>query len=232
MTHDQQHCDAKKKCDNFTGHLDSFIFGPIVKIIPHRVYNSTYLCHNRCVNLNGAIRMIMDVLEMGEPLLNSPAEPIEDFNTPLLKELINELRETQHKHSGVGVAAPQIGVSKRVIIVGFTKKNERYPNQKPVPEAVLINPEYEPLSNTTRDDWEACLSIPGLRGLVPRYNKIKYTAFNLNGEKIKGVADGFHARIIQHECDHINGFLYPQRIKDLRNFGFEKVLWEKVIKTC
>lgn len=174
--------------------------------------------------------MARDVLQMGEPLLASPAEPVKEFNTRFLNDLINELRETQHKHSGVGIAAPQIGVSKRVIIVGFSEKNERYPKEKPVPEAVLINPEYEPTSMTTIDRWEGCLSTPGLRGLVPRYNKIKYSALDPQGKKIEGIAEGFHARIIQHECDHINGFLYPQRIKDLRNFGFEKVLWEKVIK--
>lgn len=172
--------------------------------------------------------MIKDILKMGEPLLALSAEPIDDFDTPFLHNLIKDLYDTQLRRSGVGIAAPQIGVSKRVIIVGFDQKNDRYPDQKPIPATALINPEYQILSNETIDGWEGCLSVPGLRGLVPRYTKIQFTAFDPHGEKITGIAEGFHARIIQHECDHINGFLFPQRIEDLRNFGFEDAIWRKI----
>ena len=168
--------------------------------------------------------MIKDVLKMGEPLLASAAEPIKDFDTPFLRNLIKDLHDTQRERSGVGIAAPQIGVSKRVIIVGFDQHNERYRTQKPVPVVVLINPEFQPVSDEMIDGWEGCLSVPGLRGLVPRYHEIKYTACSPQGEKIAGSAKDFHARIIQHECDHLNGVLFPQRINDLCNFGFEDAL--------
>ena len=166
------------------------------------------------------------IVKMGNKLLATPSTPIDDFkiiNTSHFKQLILNMRDTMEEKNGVGIAAPQIGCNQRIIMFGF-EKNRRYPNEKPVPFTVLINPIYQILSQDTNDGWEGCLSIPGLRGLVPRFNTIKYTGYNLEGKKISQIAEGFHARIIQHECDHLDGLLFPSRLKDPRLFGFEEEL--------
>ena len=144
-----------------------------------------------------------------------------------LYDLIQDMRDTMHEKGGVGIAAPQIGCNKRVIMFGFDT-NPRYPHELPVPFTVLINPEIEALTEETVDGWEGCLSVPGLRGLVPRLTKIKYKGFDEEGKIIERIAEGFHARMVQHETDHIDGILYPSRINDLRNFGFEEMLLDKI----
>ena len=162
---------------------------------------------------------IQAVLRMGHPLLNQRAEEVRDFNTPELDNLIADMFDTMHAEDGVGLAAPQIGVSLRVVVFGFDD-NPRYPDAPSVPRAVLINPEIESLDDTTEQGWEGCLSVPGMRGLVPRYTRIRYSGFDARGEAINVDADGFHARVVQHECDHLDGILYPQRIRDFTHFGF------------
>jgi peptide deformylase len=131
--------------------------------------------------------------------------------------------------NGVGIAAPQIGVYVRVIMFGF-EHNDRYPDKDAVPFTILINPSYEPLSDEKEEEWEGCLSIPGLRGLVSRFKKIKYSGYDPQGHFIEREAEGFHARVVQHECDHINGFLYPQRMNNMKHFGFEEEMWERLYK--
>lgn len=172
---------------------------------------------------------IKNVLIMGEDLLFQRAHEVTEFDTLTLHTLLEDMQDTMIKESGVGIAAPQIGESQRVIIFGFTH-SERYPDAPPVPHTILINPEYTALSDQMISDWEGCLSVPGLRGLVPRYEKIKYTGFDEMGKKIERVVEGMHARIIQHEYDHLEGILFPQRIKDLTQFGFSSVLLEKIRK--
>ena len=159
---------------------------------------------------------------MGSESLLEKSKPVTQFDDSLL-ELIEKLKIAMYAEGGVGIAAPQIGINKRVIVFGF-EKNERYPNEDPIPFTVLINPEYEALSTEMTDDWEGCLSVPGMRGLVPRFNKISYQGFDANQNIIKRTVDGFHARVIQHEVDHLDGILYPFRIKDLKYFGFEEAL--------
>ncbi|MDH5571610.1 MAG: peptide deformylase [Gammaproteobacteria bacterium] len=167
---------------------------------------------------------VRETLKMGEPILQQIAAPLTRFNTPELDALIVDMLDTMQALNGAGLAAPQIGVSLRVTIFGV-EANSRYPDVEPVPMTVLINPEILVLSNMQEDGWEGCLSVPGLRGLVPRYTQIEYRGFNQRGELIVRQASGFHARVVQHEVDHLDGILYPQRIKDLRNFGFEDVLF-------
>jgi peptide deformylase len=165
------------------------------------------------------------IVKMGGRQLATPSEAIIDLDKslPEILALIQDMKDTMEEKGGVGIAAPQIGCNKRVIMFGF-EKNARYPNEKPVPFTVLINPTITILSSETVDAWEGCLSIPGLRGLVPRYNKIEYSGYDQEGQLITRVAEGFHARAVQHEYDHLDGILYPQRIKDLRFFGFEDEL--------
>ena len=170
------------------------------------------------------------ILKMGDPRLAERSEDVVDFSTQALQNIISDMQEAMNAHQGVGIAAPQIGVQQRIIIFGF-ERNPRYPNESPVPLTTLINPTYEPLSDEKVPGWEGCLSVPGLRGLVPRYQKIKYRGYSEEGVLIERIVTGFHARIIQHECDHIDGVLFPQRIKDLRLFGFEDVLQER-LKGC
>lgn len=167
------------------------------------------------------------VAKMGNLQLSLPSSPIETFRTPELYSLIQDMERVMTEKSGVGIAAPQIGHNKRVIIFGF-EKCKRYPNEKPVPFTILINPSFRPLSEETVDGWEGCLSVPGLRGLVPRYLKIEYSGFDPEGNAIRSTAEGFHARIIQHECDHLDGVLFPQRIKDMACFGYEEELSAKI----
>lgn len=164
---------------------------------------------------------IQSVVKMGNPKLATPSLPVVDFSD--LDSLLNDMRDTMKKEGGIGIAAPQIGCNVQVVMFGF-EHNERYPRESSVPFTILINPVIEPLSDEIVDDWEGCLSVPGLRGLVPRYTQIRYSGFDQYGAPISCVAKGFHARVVQHECDHLDGILYPQRIKDLRFFGFEDSL--------
>ena len=168
---------------------------------------------------------IQSIVKMGNINLAKPAIAVSNFNTPDIKQVLQDMKDTMHAKGGVGIAAPQIGVSLRIIMFGFDT-NPRYPDEKPVPFTVLMNPSFEVLSPQMVHGWEGCLSVPGLRGLVPRYEKIRYHGFDPNGQTITRVAEGFHARVVQHEYDHIEGILYPQRMQDLSNFGFEDELRE------
>jgi len=165
---------------------------------------------------------IRPVLRMGDPRLLQPSEAVQAFGTPELAALLEDMRDTMKSMGGVGIAAPQIGVSQRVVIFGF-ERSERYPDAPPVPETVLINPELTPLSEELEEGWEACLSVPGLRGLVPRHPKLRYRGYDETGALIDRTVEGFHARVVQHEVDDVEGILYPMRIRDLRNFGFADV---------
>lgn len=164
------------------------------------------------------------VLKMGDPLLYRKAEPVEQLNTPELDNLIADMFDTMAALNGAGLAAPQIAVSRRVVIFGF-EANPRYPDAKPVPRTVLINPVIEPIGDKTEEGWEGCLSVPGLRGLVTRHAEIHYTGYDQRGEPIDRTVSGFHARVVQHECDHLDGILYPMRLKDIRLMGFEEALF-------
>ncbi|MDP9141630.1 MAG: peptide deformylase [Pseudomonadota bacterium] len=168
--------------------------------------------------------MFRELLRMGDPRLLQISAPVEHFSTPELLALLDDLRETMADANGAGLAAPQIGVLLRVVIFGVTK-NPRYPDAEEVPFTVLCNPVLTPLTDETEDGWEGCLSIPGMRGLVPRITRLRYTGFDEHGQPIDRIADGFHARVVQHECDHLDGILYPTRIRDLRQFGFTDVLF-------
>lgn len=166
---------------------------------------------------------VQSVVKMGNKQLATPSIDVVDFSDKLLIATLNDMRDTMEEEDGVGIAAPQIGVNLRVIMFGFDD-NPRYPSEDALPFTILINPVITPLSEEMVDGWEGCLSVPGLRGLVSRYQKIQYTGFDIEGKPIVRIAEGFHARVVQHECDHLDGILYPQRIKDLRYFGFEEEL--------
>lgn len=161
---------------------------------------------------------------MGEPLLLRQADKIEQFDTPELRALIEDMQDTMAHLNGAGLAAPQIGVSLQVVIFGF-EKNQRYPEADEVPFTILINPRLTPLSEEKEDGWEGCLSIPGMRGVVPRHTQLRYQGFDQYGTAIDRTVSGFHARVVQHECDHLHGILYPMRIKDFRLFGFTDILF-------
>ena len=167
---------------------------------------------------------VRDVLRMGHPVLRERAKPVEEFGTPQLRALLDDMKETMAAKNGAGLAAPQIGVGQRVVIFGV-EHNPRYPDAEPVPFTVLVNPKLVMLSREVEEDWEGCLSVPGMRGLVPRYTKLRYSGFDIEGNPIERVAEGFHARVVQHECDHLDGILYPQRITDLSKFGFNEELF-------
>jgi len=167
---------------------------------------------------------VKTVLRMGHPTLTQLARPVQEFNTPALNDLIADMFDTMRHLSGAGLAAPQIGLSLRVVIFGFGE-NSRYPEAETVPETILINPEVRPLGDDMEEGWEGCLSVPGLRGRVPRYARIRYTGFDPLGEKLERDVSGFHARVVQHEVDHLDGILYPQRIRDFNHFGFENELF-------
>ncbi|BCL74635.1 peptide deformylase [Jeongeupia sp. HS-3] len=167
---------------------------------------------------------IRPVLKMGTPSLLQQSEPVQAFDTPELHALIVDLFDTMHATDGVGIAAPQIGINLQVVIFGFDA-NPRYPHAAPVPPTVLINPVITPLSQELEEGWEGCLSVPGLRGEVPRYTRIRYQGFDAQGQVIDREVDGFHARVVQHECDHLWGILYPQRIRDMTRFGYTDVLF-------
>jgi len=160
---------------------------------------------------------------MGDPMLLATAQAVAVFDTPELHTLIQDLQDTMAAEDGAGLAAPQIGVGLRVVIFGF-EHNERYPEADAVPQTVLVNPVIEPLSDDRDDGWEGCLSVPGLRGVVSRYTHIRYQGFDQFGNVINREAHDFHARVVQHECDHLDGILYPQRMSDMRMFGYTEVL--------
>ena len=162
------------------------------------------------------------VLKMGEPLLRAVAQPVVRFDAELAA-LVADMDDTMRELSGAGIAAPQIGVGLRVVIFEL-KDNPRYPNLTPIPYTVLVNPLVTPLGAEQDEGWEGCLSVPGMRGLVPRYTRLRYQGFDLQGAPIDRSVEGFHARVVQHEVDHLDGILFPQRVRDLRNFGFEDVL--------
>ena len=162
---------------------------------------------------------IKSVIKMGNEKLATPSLPVTNFSNGEIKELVSDMQDTMREKGGVGIAAPQIGCNLRVVMFGFDY-NERYPNEKPVPFTILINPTIEILSDEMVDGWEGCLSVPGLRGLVPRYKKIQYSGYDIDGQPIFCVAEGFHARVVQHECDHVDGILFPQRIKKMKSFWF------------
>jgi peptide deformylase len=170
---------------------------------------------------------VRPILKMGDPRLLLPAEPITGFDTPELHELIDDMFDTMAAAGGVGLAAPQIGVGLQLVIMGF-ETSERYPDAEPVAQTILLNPVITPLSDDMQDGWEGCLSVPGMRGLVPRHTHIRYTGFTPQGEAIDRTVDGFHARVVQHECDHLFGILYPMRIRDMTQFGFTDVLFPEV----
>lgn len=167
---------------------------------------------------------VRPLLKMGNPLLLRQAEPISELGTSELNELITDMFDTMEANEGAGLAAPQIGVSKQLVIFSV-EDNSRYPDVEVVPTTVLINPKIEILDNTLEDGWEGCLSIPGMRGLVPRYKSIRYSGVDQTGQSISVRADDFHARVVQHEVDHLLGILYPHRITDMRYFGFEDELF-------
>jgi len=166
---------------------------------------------------------VRQILLMGDPRLLEIAEPVAAFNTPELHALVQDLMETMHAEDGAGLAAPQIGVGLRVVVFGFDC-NSRYPEEESVPQTVLVNPVIEPLSDERNEDWEGCLSVPGLRGAVSRYSRIRYSGLDQSGAAIEREARDFHARVVQHECDHLDGILYPQRMTDMRLFGFNQAL--------
>jgi peptide deformylase len=167
---------------------------------------------------------VREILKMGDPRLLRQAEPVEKFGTPELIALIVDMFDTMYAANGAGLAAPQIGVNLQLVIFGF-KQNLRYPEAPPVPETVLINPVLKPLSEEMKEDWEGCLSVPGLRGVVPRWDKLHYEGFDQHGNTNSREVDGFHARVVQHECDHLAGILYPMRIKDFSRFGYTDILF-------
>jgi peptide deformylase len=161
---------------------------------------------------------------MGDPRLLAVSEPVQDFNSPELSSLLQDMRDTMQDLNGAGLAAPQIGVGLRVVIFGF-EHNERYPEADAVPFTVLINPELTPIGEIAVEGWEGCLSVPGMRGLVPRYRDLRYTGFDEHGNPIDRTVSDFHARVVQHEVDHLDGILYPRRIRDLTQFGFVDALF-------
>jgi peptide deformylase len=167
---------------------------------------------------------VRELLKMGDERLLRVAQPVTEFGTPALRELVADMLDTMKAANGAGLAAPQIGVDLQLVIFGF-ERNERYPDAPPVPLTVLINPVITPLSDAMEEGWEGCLSVPGLRGVVPRYSELRYSGFDLDGQPIERHATGFHARVVQHECDHLLGVLYPMRIKDFSRFGYTSVLF-------
>jgi peptide deformylase len=167
---------------------------------------------------------IRDILKMGDPRLLRVARRVEAFDSPELHALVADLFETMEAVQGAGLAAPQIGVDLAVVIFGFGR-NQRYPDAPPVPRTVLINPTVTALSGEQEEGWEGCLSVPGLRGVVPRWSWIRYTGWNTAGNRIEREVNGFHARVVQHECDHLIGTLYPMRIRDFSRFGYTEVLF-------
>jgi peptide deformylase len=174
--------------------------------------------------------VIRPILRMGDPRLLQVARPVAEFGTPALRELIGDMFDTLRAADGAGLAAPQIGVPLRVVIFGADegRPNPRYPDAPPVPRTVLVNPVLQPLGEEMDDGWEGCLSVPGLRGVVPRHRRLRYRGFDAEGRPIERLAEGFHARVVQHECDHLDGILYPMRVRDFTRFGFTEVLFPEL----
>ena len=168
---------------------------------------------------------IHEILKMGDSRLLRVAQPVQAFDTPELHLLVRDMFETMNAVHGAGLAAPQIGVDLQLVIFGTGEVNPRYPDAAPVPRTVLCNPVITPLGDEEEDDWEGCLSVPGLRGVVPRWHRIRYSGFDLYGDPIEREAEGFHARVVQHECDHLIGKLYPMRVRDFAQFGYTEVLF-------
>ena len=164
------------------------------------------------------------VLRMGDERLLQRAEEVREFGTPQLQELLADMRDTMREYKGVGLAEPQIGVSLRVVIFG-AQSSPRYPDAEAVPDTVLINPVIMPLTQDLEEGWEGCLSVPGMRGMVPRHRSVHYRGYDEHGEPVDRTVTGFHARVVQHECDHLDGILYPMRMRDLSRFGFNDVLF-------
>jgi peptide deformylase len=167
---------------------------------------------------------VRKILKMGDPLLLRRATEVKSFGTPELQALLADMFDTMHAAGGVGLAAPQIGESVRVVVFGF-EQNERYPEAPAVPRTILLNPVLTPLGNDEEEGWEGCLSVPGLRGLVPRFRRLRYQGLDPQGARIDRTVEGFHARVVQHEVDHLEGILYPMRIRDMSRFGFQDVLF-------
>jgi peptide deformylase len=170
---------------------------------------------------------VREILKMGDPRLLRIAPSVERFATAELRALVADMFETMRSVNGAGLAAPQIGVDLQLVIFGFNR-NERYPDAPPVPETVLLNPVIEPIGDAIEEGWEGCLSVPGMRGVVPRYARIRYRGVDVEGRPIEREAEGFHARVVQHECDHLVGTLYPMRIRDFSRFGFTSVLFPEL----
>ncbi len=168
---------------------------------------------------------IRDILKMGDERLLRIAEPVCSFDTPELHALVRDMLDTMQAANGAGLAAPQIGVNLQVVIFGSGEPNPRYPDAPAVPRTVLLNPVITPVGEDEEEGWEGCLSVPGLRGVVPRWRRIRYSGVDLQGQAIERDAEGFHARVVQHECDHLMGTLYPMRVRDFRRFGFTEVLF-------
>lgn len=171
---------------------------------------------------------VRDILKMGDARLLRVAQPVTALDSDALHLLITDLLDTMRAANGAGLAAPQIGVDLQVVIFGSYDRNPRYPDRPVVPPTVLVNPVITPLGDATEDDWEGCLSVPGMRGVVPRWSRIRYTGFDQYGDAIDRNADGFHARVVQHECDHLWGKLYPMRMTDMARFGFTEVLFPDI----
>ena len=175
--------------------------------------------------------MIRDILRMGDPRLLRISEPVRDHGSPEVRQLVADMFDTMRAANGAGLAAPQIGVPLRVVIFGYAdpaQRNPRYPEADPVPQTILINPVLEPLGDEIEEGWEGCLSVPGLRGVVPRFVKLRYQGVDLEGNRIERTVDGFHARVVQHEVDHLDGILYPMRMKEHSRFGFTDVLFPEM----
>jgi peptide deformylase len=174
------------------------------------------------------------ILRIGHPLLLQSAQAVTEFNTPTLDALVQDMLDSMAAAEGAGLAANQIGVLQRVVVFGF-EHNARYPDRAPVERTILVNPEIEPMGDERESDWEGCLSVPGMRGWVPRYRRIRYRGFDPQGQLIEREVEGFHARLVQHECDHLDGILYPRRIEDMRKFGYEEELFSQhpaVAESC
>jgi peptide deformylase len=171
---------------------------------------------------------VHEILKMGDARLLRVAEPVQSFDTPELHALIADMRDTMAAVNGAGLAAPQIGVNLQLVIFGSTARNPRYPDRPVVPPTVLINPVITPLGSAEEEDWEGCLSVPGLRGVVPRWSRIRFTGLDEKGQPIDRTVEGFHARVVQHECDHLIGKLYPMRVRDFSRFGFTEILFPDI----
>ena len=178
--------------------------------------------------LNAPSMTIHTILKMGDPRLLRVAQPVTEFDTDALHLLVRDMFETMQSVNGAGLAAPQIGVDLQLVIFGSGERNPRYPDRPVVPPTVLLNPVITPLGDEEDEDWEGCLSVPGLRGKVPRWSRIRYTGFDPYGDPIDRTVEGFHARVVQHECDHLIGKLYPMRVRDFTQFGFTEVLFPEI----